>query len=166
MQVKTITLITPSDTEEAKKTRRHLKAWDINYKEIENIQDDETGLVVTNNGRTLCYDWKDINTRDKLWMIVRKEEEQTKHKLRIKKITKSHSTGINLSLESLARINVTVIRVMGGQNVNDIVNEWPEEERAAGMIMWRLAQHSNAGNLLTFAEMLENKAKTIDPWRK
>jgi len=61
---------------------------------------------------------------------------------------------------------VTIARILGGQNINDIVNEWPEEERAAGMIMWRLAQHSNAGNLLTFAEMLENKAKTIDPWRK
>ena len=167
MQVKTITLITPSDTEEANKTRRHLKAWDINYKEIENIQDNETLLMVTNKGQTSCYDWKDINTRDKLWKIVKKEkEEPTKNKLKIKRITKSHENGVDLSLESLARINVTIMRVMHGQNLSDIMNEWPESERAAGIILHRLTQHANASNLLTFAEMLTDKAKTIDPWRK
>ena len=165
--MKTITLITPGNTEETQKTRRRLKSWNIPFNEMENAYDNETHMMIKNNGKTSCYNWKSFSTRDKLWELVKKErEEQTKHKLRIKKITKSHSTGINLSLESLARINVTIARILGGQNINDIVNEWPEEERAAGMIMWRLAQHSNAGNLLTFAEMLENKAKTIDPWRK
>ena len=164
--MKTITLIT-TEGEETTRTKKHLKAWDIPFKEIENLQNDETMLIVTNHGQSSCYNWKNINTRDKLWEIVKKEkEEQEKRKLKIKRITKPHTIGVNLTLESLARINVTIMRVMHGQNLSDIMNEWPENERAAGIILYRLTQHANASNLLTFAEMLENKAKTIDPWRK
>ena len=164
--MKTITLITTKG-EETTRTKKHLRAWDISFKEIENIETNETQLVVTNDGQSKCYNWKNINTRDKLWKIVKKEkEEPMKRKLRIKRITRLRATGVDLSLESLARINVTVIRVMNGQNLSDIMNEWPENERAAGIILYRLTQHANASNLLTFAEMLENKAKTIDPWRK
>ncbi len=164
--MKTITLIT-TEGEETTRTKKHLRAWDISFKEIENLENDETMLIVTNNGQSTCYNWKSINTRDKLWKIVKKEkEEPTKRKLKIKRITKLRATGVNLSLEALARINVTVLRVMNGQELSDIMNEWPENERAAGIILYRLTQHANASNLLTFAEMLENKAKTIDPWRK
>ena len=70
MQVKTITLITPGNTEETQKTRRRLKAWNISFKEMDNEYDNETHMMIKNNGKTSCYDWKSFSTRDKLWELV------------------------------------------------------------------------------------------------
>ncbi len=102
----------------------------------------------------------------KILEIVKKEQSEKRTKLRITKITKSTSSGIDLSVKSLARINVTITRVINGQDINKIMSNWSDEEKAAGIIMWRLAQHQNAITMEIFAEMLNDKAKTIDPWRK
>ncbi len=162
--MKTITLT--GSNPKANVIKKHLVAWDIPFREVENALITDILLVVIDKKQTMSYTWGDINTRDKLWRIVKKEQPGKKTKLRITKITKSTTHGIDLSMESLARINVTMTRVVNGQNIIDIMNGWSDEEKAAGMIMWRLAQHQNAITMAIFAEMLNDKAKTIDPWRK
>lgn len=110
---------------------------------------------------------KDTNIEEILKSLgVIEEKKQTKTKLKIKKITRSTRRDIDLSVESLARINVTMIRLINGQDIRNIMSSWTDDEKAAGMIMWRLAQHQNARTMEIFAEMLNDKAKTIDPWKK
>ncbi len=162
--MKTITLT--GSNPKANVIKKHLIAWDIPFREVENVLDDETLLVVTYKGITTWYNFDEINTRDKLWRIVEKEQTKKKTKLKIKKITKSTTSDIDLSVKSLARINVTMTRVINGQDIRNIMSSWSDDEKAAGMIMWRLAQHQNAITMAIFAEMLNDKAKTIDPWRK
>ena len=84
-------------------------------------------------------------------------------KLKIKnKLEKSDK--INISLESQARINVTMLRLVNGANIYSIMKGWGEKEKAAALITWRLAQHNKANDLRLMAEMMENKAKDADPY--
>ena len=84
-------------------------------------------------------------------------------KLKIKnKLEKSDK--INISLESQARINVTMLRLVNGANIYSIMKGWGEKEKAAALITWRLAQHNKANDLRLIAEMLNNKAIEADPY--
>ena len=94
-------------------------------------------------------------------------QERTPHtktlKLKIKnKLEKSDK--INISLESQARINVTMLRLVNGADIYSIMKGWSEKEKAAALITWRLAQHNKANDLRLMAEMMENKAKDADPY--
>ena len=84
-------------------------------------------------------------------------------KLKIKNKLKK-SDKINISLESQARINVTMLRLVNGANIYSIMKGWGEKEKAAALITWRLAQHNKANDLRLIAEMLNNKAKDADPY--
>lgn len=84
-------------------------------------------------------------------------------KLKIKNKLKK-SDKINISLESQARINVTMLRLVNGTDIYSIMNGWSEKEKAAALITWRLAQHNKANDLRLMAEMMENKAKDADPY--
>lgn len=84
-------------------------------------------------------------------------------KLKIKnKLEKSDK--INISLESQARINVTMLRLVNGADIYSIMKGWGEKEKAAALITWRLAQHNKANDLRLMAEMMENKAQDADPY--
>lgn len=84
-------------------------------------------------------------------------------KLKIKnKLEKSDK--INISLESQARINVTMLRLINGVDIYSVMKGWGEKEKAAALITWRLAQHNKANDLRLMAEMMENKAKDADPY--
>ena len=84
-------------------------------------------------------------------------------KLKIKnKLEKSDK--INISLESQARINVTMLRLVNGADIYSIMKGWSEREKAAALITWRLAQHNKANDLRLIAEMMENKAQDADPY--
>ena len=84
-------------------------------------------------------------------------------KLKIKnKLEKSDK--INISLESQARINVTMLRLVNGADIYSIMKGWSEREKAAALITWRLAQHNKANDLRLMAEMMENKAQDADPY--
>jgi hypothetical protein len=84
-------------------------------------------------------------------------------KLKIKNKLKK-SDKINISLESQARINVTMLRLVNGADIYSIMKGWSEKEKAAALITWRLAQHNKANDLRLMAEMMENKAKDADPY--
>ena len=84
-------------------------------------------------------------------------------KLKIKNKLKK-SDKINISLESQARINVTMLRLVNGANIYSIMKGWGEKEKAAALITWRLAQHNKANDLRLMAEMMENKAQDADPY--
>lgn len=84
-------------------------------------------------------------------------------KLKIKNKLKK-SDKINISLESQARINVTMLRLVNGADIYSIMKGWSEREKAAALITWRLAQHNKANDLRLIAEMMENKAKDADPY--
>jgi len=84
-------------------------------------------------------------------------------KLKIKNKLKK-SDKINISLESQARINVTMLRIINGINIYDVMKGWSEREKTAALITWRLAQHNKANDLRLIAEMMENKAKDADPY--
>ena len=98
--------------------------------------------------------------------ILRLQERtpQTKTiKLKIKNRWKKSNT-INISLESQARINVTMLRLINGVDIYSVMKGWSEREKAAALITWRLAQHNKANDLRLIAEMMENKAKDADPY--
>lgn len=98
--------------------------------------------------------------------ILRLQErtQQTKTiKLKIKNKLKK-SDKINISLESQARINVTMLQLINGVDIYSVMKRWSEREKAAALITWRLAQHNKANDLRLMAEMMENKAKTADPY--
>ena len=84
-------------------------------------------------------------------------------KIKIKNKLKK-SDKINISLESQARINVTMLRLVNGANIYSIMKGWSEREKAAALITWRLAQHNKANDLRLIAEMMENKAQDADPY--
>jgi hypothetical protein len=98
------------------------------------------------------------------------DEQDTKNtiklKIKIPKHARKHTQieNVNLSLESLARINVTMLRLINGIDIYVIMKGWTEEEKAAGMIMWRLAQHNKRNDLRLIAEMMNNKADQADPY--
>jgi hypothetical protein len=126
------------------------------------------------------YPWWHI--REHMDEIIRKERirpqtnrettkpkrETTKPKLEIKRIRKRKTTTneIEITSKSLARINVTMLRLINGIDPIDIMIHWSEEERASGMIMWRLAQHYKKHDMLILADMIKNKAEMADPYRK
>jgi len=88
-------------------------------------------------------------------------------RLRIKKIRRNqNSTTIYLSDEAIARINITVLRMLNGKNLFDIINEWPMGERATFNIAWRMCQHIKANKLRILIDMIENEASTSDPYTK
>lgn len=95
-------------------------------------------------------------------------EIENKPKLKIKRITKSHKQPdtIQLSQESIARINVTILRLINGVNTYEVMEEWSEKERAAAMILWRLAQHNKGNDMRLMAEMLTTKAQIADPYAR
>jgi len=107
-------------------------------------------------------------TREKLDSIIVQLEQKTQKpkikRIQIKRIT--NKTTVNLTATSEARINVTILRALNNVNIYDIMNEWPLAERAAGMIMWRLAQHMKATDLFLLADMITEKAMLADPYRK
>jgi hypothetical protein len=115
-----------------------------------------------------AYPWWYI--RERLDEIIRYERIQipTKPKLKIKRITNNKNTKdqIELDLLSLARINVTMLALVNRIDPIDIMCHWPMGERAAGMIMWRLAQHYKSFELNILADMLSNKAQVADPYAK
>jgi len=84
-------------------------------------------------------------------------------KLKIKNRWKKSNT-INISLESQARINVTMLRLVNGVDIYSIMKGWGENEKAAALITWRLAQHNKANDFRLMAEMMENRAKDADPY--
>jgi len=92
-----------------------------------------------------------------------KKQRMTKLKLKIKNKLKK-SDKINISLESQARINVTMLRLVNGVDIYSIMKGWGEKEKAAALITWRLAQHNKANDLRLMAEMMENKAQDADPY--
>ena len=99
---------------------------------------------------------------------IAKLQEQQQHenkqlKLKIKNKLKKQNK-INITLESQARINVTMLRLINGVDIYKIMKGWSDKEKAAGIILWRLAQHNKANDLRLIAEMMENKAKTADPY--
>jgi transposase len=90
-----------------------------------------------------------------------------KKKLKIKRIQlkrKQEDSTINLTQEALARISITMLRIVNGINVNEIVNNWPLGERATFMMGWRLAQHMKASDFRILADMILEKAKLADPY--
>lgn len=117
-----------------------------------------------------AYPW--WYTREMLDEIIRKEKiripEKPKTKLKINRIRNNRNTKdqIELDLVSLARINITMLALVNGIDVIDIMRFWSMNERAAGMIMWRLAQHYKAYELNILADMLSNKARVADPYTK
>lgn len=160
--------------------KKHLRAWDIRYNDVnlmiwQNLYPGKIWsapiLDVDNN----VYEYAAISTREKLWKAVKnakqdqqqnkKETKKKKIKLRIKKSNKKPEVFITLT--GMARINVTLTRIIyGEQPVEEIMSKWSNEEKEAAMIMWRLAQHQKASELMLLAEMLKNKADTADPYRK
>jgi hypothetical protein len=113
---------------------------------------------------------KDLSKIDDVTLIelLKQGEGIEKKKLKIKKITKQKIPTIGLSGEDEARINTTVIKVIYGKDINieDIVDSWPNGEKAAFMIAWRLASHAQAETLLVMADMLKNRAEQVDKYRK
>lgn len=165
------------------KIKKQLKSWDIYPDEIPLIflqrEFPDTILsapILVVKGNIYKYD--EICTREKLWnathgpdgkVIIDRPQIPQKKKLKIRRIqiqkNKTPTTTINLTPETIAKINVTIIRVINGANINDIVNEWKLHERTAFMIGWRLAQHLKSKDLQVLADMIQEKAKYADPYR-
>ena len=98
-----------------------------------------------------------------IWRLQERTPQTKTIKLKIKNKLKK-SDKINISLESQARINVTMLRLVNGANIYSIMKGWGENEKAAALITWRLAQHNKANDFRLMAEMMENKAKDADPY--
>lgn len=78
---------------------------------------------------------------------------------------KSKSGQINIDLINEARINVTILQAINGIDITDIINTWSMKERAAAIIMWRLAQHQKKMDYMTLIDMLKSKACISDPYK-
>lgn len=104
------------------------------------------------------------NLETLIWKI--KQDNKIKPKLKIKRITKStrRLNKINLSIEGMARVNITILQIINGINIYEIMEEWTEKEKEAGMILWRLAQHMKANDLNLMASMMIQKANAADPY--
>ena len=74
--------------------------------------------------------------------------------------------GFKLRLEDEARINVTMLRLVNGIPIYEVMKLWTYEEKATAVIMWRLAQHQKASELELFADMMIEKARNADPYRR
>jgi hypothetical protein len=86
---------------------------------------------------------------------------QIKHKIRI---TKKPTKRIDMTPETMARVNVTMIRLVEGvSDINEIMTTWTEQEKAAGLIMWKLAQYNNAKILMLLREMIYDKVIALHP---
>lgn len=97
----------------------------------------------------------------------RQESQQPKKKLKIHRIYNKHNHhSFAITKEAEARINVTILRVINGVNIIEIMSEWSMGEKAAAMIAWRYAQHNNAELLDILADQLRSKAKFMDPYKQ
>lgn len=89
-------------------------------------------------------------------------------KLAIRRITKSTQRNdvLSVTLEELARVNVTILRVINGTSITEIAEHWSIKEKAAALITWRLAQHQRSNDLRVLADMITEKAKLADPFHE
>jgi len=109
--------------------------------------------------------WYIEKNMDLLIHELKANQKQPKKKLKIRRIIRNqNSQSICLTANALGRINTTILRALHGINVVNLVNSWSLEERTAFVIAWRLCQHQKRNELRIFADMLENKAKTSDPY--
>lgn len=161
---------------------KRLKSWNIHPNELplllwQNLNPEKMWTAPVLKVGEKIYEYNEINTRDKLWnathdkdgkIIVDNEVINVKKKLKIKRIqiqrTKTPSNKIDINQEMIARINVTMLRIINGIDINQIINDWSMQEKAAGMIMWRYCQHLSASNLRVLADMITEKAKVADPY--
>ena len=89
-------------------------------------------------------------------------------KLTIRRITKQTQRNdvLTVTQEDLARVNVTMLRVINGTSITEIAENWSTKEKAAALIMWRLAQHQRSNDLRVLADMITEKAKLADPFHE
>jgi arsenate reductase-like glutaredoxin family protein len=94
-------------------------------------------------------------------------KENKKSKLKIRRIfNRNNGDRILMRGEDEARINVTILRALNGTNIIKIMDEWSNEEKAAGLIMWRIAQHNKSEELEILADMIKTKASISDPFKR
>jgi len=115
--------------------------------------------------------WLDAQNSDERWAFLheikkKQNDEITPLKLKIKYNPYRCKESVLISKESEAKINVTMLRVINGIDIYNVMKGWSEEEKAAGMIMWRLAQHNKGNEMRLIADMLITKAKIADPYYK
>jgi len=130
--------------------------WDFNELILSPILKTEFGT----------FPWWHLRTNlNQVITEIKATQKPEKKKLKIRRITRNqNSQSICLTANALGRINVTILRALHGANIVDLVNSWSLEERTAFVIAWRLCQHQKRNELHIFADMLENKAKTSDPY--
>ena len=168
----TILYTLPANTKCVEIARR-LDGWntqfitkDINsYRKLHSDRQLKAPILIVNN---VEYEYEQINTRDKLWKAIHETPKIPKLKiLKPHNYTqhKSKSGQINIDLINEARINVTILQAINGIDITDIINTWSMKERAAAIIMWRLAQHQKKMDYMTLIDMLKSKACISDPYK-
>ena len=164
--------------------KRRLKTWRISYKEmplihLQNIFPSSIWAAAAPilSIEEKLYEYNEINTRDKLWKLVYeyqdvlpKQAKPMTMKLKILKPYKHNkqerkSGQIYIDQWNEARINITILQAINGIDITNIINTWSMKERAAAIIMWRLAQHQRAQELSMLGGMVESKAISYDPYK-
>lgn len=170
-----LTLYTMPMCKGCKDIKKLLKRWEIPFDEQplllwQNLHPGKTWEApILDMSGNKYYTYNELRNKNELYRIVTEGKTPTSaNKKRTCKINKNkrnqYNQGFTLTDEGKARINVTILRMVNGVDPYKIVRGWTDKEKEAAMIMWRLAQHNKASEMMLFAEMLKNAAKSADPY--
>ena len=135
------------------KIKKLLKRWDIDFDFVE-IKEGDPAIQIAG----VLYEWHEFDRQEKLYKLIedakeQKKRQETKKKLRIKK--KPPENSYSLTLEGLARVNVTLTRLFDGEPVTKIMKGWTEKEKEAGLILWEYATTLHETNIQILRDIVE-----------
>ena len=127
------------------KIKKLLKRWDVDFDFIE-IQEGNPVIQIAG----VLHEWPEFDRQEKLFKLIedarqREQEQATKKKLKIKQ--KPPKDSYSLTLEGLARINVTLTRLFDSEPIIEIMKGWTDKEKEAGLILWVYATTLHETNI-------------------
>jgi len=150
--------------QQEQKVKRLLKRWDVDFDFVE-IQEGDPAIQITG----VLYEWDEFDRQEKLYKLIedarqREQEQATKKKLKIKQ--KPPKDSYSLTLEGLARINVTLVRLFDGEPITEIMKGWTDKEKEAGLILWVYATTLHETNIQILrdivTEYVDNEVERIE----
>jgi len=127
------------------KIKKLLKRWDVDFDFIE-IQEENPTIQIAG----VLHEWPEFDRQEKLYKLIEDAKEQEKHqetkkKLKIKQ--KPPKDSYSLTLEGLARVNVTLTRLFDCEPITEIMKGWTDKEKEAGLILWVYATTLHETNI-------------------
>jgi len=127
------------------KVKKLLKRWDVDFDFIE-IQEGNPVIQIAG----VLHEWPEFDRQEKLYKMIedareQKKQQELKKKLKIKQ--KPPKDSYSLTLEGLARVNVTLTRLFDSEPIIEIMKGWTDKEKEAGLILWVYATTLHETNI-------------------